>query len=113
MKNISGRRIASARKRNNNWITQQELSDAAIARGVQLDRAAVAKIENGLRGVLDYELLTISEILGVELDWLLSERATPAAAEPAAPPHPDELEEPAPSRPQPPARDENRALIFL
>lgn len=113
MRNISGRRIAGARKRNNNWITQQELSDALIAKGVQLDRAAIAKIENGLRGILDYELLAISQILDVELDWLLAERHAPAATETPAPHRADDLEEAAPPAPEPPARRDNGALVFL
>jgi hypothetical protein len=36
-----------------------------------LDRAAIAKIENDLRGVLDYELRALAKALGVRVDWLL------------------------------------------
>jgi transcriptional regulator with XRE-family HTH domain len=36
-----------------------------------MDRAAVAKIENNLRRVLDYELKAIAGALDVEVDWLL------------------------------------------
>jgi len=39
--------------------------------GVQLDRAAIAKIENDLRYVLDYELKVIAQVLDVRVDWLL------------------------------------------
>ena len=111
-KNISGRRIAEARKRNKPKITQLELSRLLISGGVQLDRAAVAKIEIGLRGVLDFELLAFSRLLDVSLDTLLS--GGPAIAVETPPPPPlAEYEEPAPDLPETPERDNNRALVFL
>lgn len=70
-KNISGIRIAEARKHSNPKITQHELSRLLFQNGTKLGRATLAKIEAGLRGVLDYELLAISNILEVRLDWLL------------------------------------------
>lgn len=60
-KNISGERIAAIRK--GRGITQLELSEMVRAQGIALDRAAIAKIENGLRRVLDYELLALSRAL--------------------------------------------------
>jgi len=36
-----------------------------------MDRAAVAKIENNLRRVLDYELKAFAAALDVQVDWLL------------------------------------------
>lgn len=39
--------------------------------GVQLDRSAVAKVENNLRRVLDFELQAFAIALGVEVSWLL------------------------------------------
>jgi hypothetical protein len=39
--------------------------------GVQLDRAGIAKIENNLRHVLDYELKALATALVVDVDWLL------------------------------------------
>jgi len=38
--------------------------------GIQLDRAAIAKIENNLRYVLDYELKALASALGVGVEWL-------------------------------------------
>ena len=72
-KNICGRRIAEARQARNPAITQDALSGQLARRGVQLDRAAIAKIENGLRHILDYELRAFAEVLAVEVDWLLGE----------------------------------------
>lgn len=70
-RNISGRRIAEARIVAKPPITQEELSARLALLGVQMDRAAVAKIENNLRRILDYELKAIAVALDVEVDWLL------------------------------------------
>lgn len=70
-KNIAGRRVAKARR--NLELTQDSLSGRLARRGVQLDRAAIAKIENGLRHLLDYELKAIAEVLEVEVEFLLGE----------------------------------------
>jgi hypothetical protein len=64
-KNISGTHIAQARKRCQPPLTQAALSDRVIPLGVRLDRAAIAKIENGLRGVQDFELVAIARALNV------------------------------------------------
>ena len=70
-KNISGRRIAQARGFSKPPLTQDDLSGKVARLGVQLDRAAIAKIENNLRGVLDYELKALAIALGVQVEWLL------------------------------------------
>ena len=70
-RNISGRRIAEARAAAKPPLTQDDLSARLALVGVQMDRAAVAKIENNLRRVLDFELLAISNALDVKVDWLL------------------------------------------
>ena len=70
-KNISGRRISEARGLLSPPLTQDDLSGKLARSGVQLDRAAIAKIENNLRGVLDYELKALAKALGVRVDWLL------------------------------------------
>lgn len=70
-KNISGRRIAEARSHARPPITQEELSGKLALLGVQLDRAAIAKIESDRRRVLDFELKTIAQALEVPVEWLL------------------------------------------
>ena len=70
-KNIVGLRVAEARGRCKPPLTQDALSGRLARLGIQLDRAAIAKIENGYRFVLDYELKALAEALGVEVDWLL------------------------------------------
>jgi transcriptional regulator with XRE-family HTH domain len=71
-KNIVGGRVAEAR-RSRPALTQDALSGKLAGKGIQLDRAAIAKIENNLRHVLDYELKGLAEVLGVEVDWLLGD----------------------------------------
>ena len=63
--------MAQARAAFKPELTQDALSGKLAAVGIQLDRAAVAKIENGYRRVLDYELKALAEVLGVEVNWLL------------------------------------------
>lgn len=70
-KNISGPRISEARGLFHPPLTQDDLSGKLAKLGVQLDRAAIAKIENNLRGVLDYELRAFAKALGVRVEWLL------------------------------------------
>lgn len=70
-KNISGRRIAEARAAAEPALTQEDLSARLALVGVQMDRAAVAKVENNLRRVLDFELRAFAEVLEVRVEWLL------------------------------------------
>jgi len=72
-KNITGKRIAEARHACKPPLTQDALSGRLSRLGVHLDRAAIAKIENDLRCVLDFELKAIARALRVEVDWLLGE----------------------------------------
>lgn len=69
-KNIIGRRIAEARGSLHPPLTQDALSGRLARAGTQLDRAAIAKIENSLRRVTDYEAKAIAEALGVSIEWL-------------------------------------------
>lgn len=73
LKNISGRHIAEARGHARPSLTQEELSGRLALLGVQLDRAAIAKIESNRRGVLDFELKAIAEALEVPVGRLLGD----------------------------------------
>jgi hypothetical protein len=70
-KNIVGRRVAEARRDCSPPLTQDSLSGRLARNGIQLDRAAIAKIETNSRHVLDYELKAIADVLGVDVSWLL------------------------------------------
>jgi len=70
-KNIAGKRVAEARSAAKPPLTQDALSGKLARLGVQLDRAAIAKIENNHRYVLDYELKGLAAALGVSVSWLI------------------------------------------
>lgn len=70
-KNIVGKRVAQARQNHQPPLTQDALSGRVARLGVQLDRAALAKIENDLRHVRDFELKALAAALSVSVDWLL------------------------------------------
>ena len=53
-------------------MTQLVLAEKSQALGIKLDRASIAKIENGLRCVLDYELAGIACVLKVQPAKLLN-----------------------------------------
>ena len=72
-KNIVARRVAQARQACQPPLTQDDLSGRLARLGIQLDRAAIAKIENNHRRVLDYEVRAFAIALGVEAGWLLGE----------------------------------------
>jgi transcriptional regulator with XRE-family HTH domain len=70
-KNIIGSRVAEARRHLKPTLTQDELSGRLARIGIQLDRAAIAKIETNQRRVFDYELRALAEVLSVDVEWLL------------------------------------------
>jgi hypothetical protein len=72
-KNIVGKRVAEARNLARPPITQDVLSGRLARHGIQLDRAAIAKIENNHRRVFDYELKALARTLGVQVTWLLGD----------------------------------------
>jgi transcriptional regulator with XRE-family HTH domain len=73
-KNIVGRRVAEARNSFRPPITQDALSGKLARLGIELDRAAIAKIENNHRRVLDYELKALANALSVQVNWLLGDQ---------------------------------------
>lgn len=72
-KNIVGERVAEARQWFKPALTQDALSGKLARLGIQLDRAAIAKIEKNHRHVFDYELKALSQVLGVDVNWLLGD----------------------------------------
>ena len=73
-KNIIGERLAKARRISGREITQLGLAAKVTAMGVKIDRAGIAKIETGIRHVLDYEVVALSKVLKVDPVWLLTGR---------------------------------------
>ena len=69
-KNLVGARVESARKNQN--MKQKELLAQLQVRGVDLNASGLSKLEGQLRFVTDVELLALSDILNVSVDWLLT-----------------------------------------
>jgi hypothetical protein len=69
--NLVGKRVKEARGNAQPPITQEEVSKRLSKLGVSIDRAGVAKIETGIRGVLDFEFVALAKALEVKVHWLL------------------------------------------
>ncbi len=69
-RNVTGRRIKSIRMACSPKVSQEDLAGRMAARGVQLSQGQVAKIENGQRPVLDFELMMIARALRVPIQSL-------------------------------------------
>ena len=68
-KNVCGKRLHEARVKNG--ISQADLAARLQVKGITIERDSISRIEIGTRFVADYELMVLSEILGVSVDWLL------------------------------------------
>lgn len=73
--NLVGIRVKRARGQTQPPLTQLALSQRLAKRGVFIDRAGIAKIETGIRGVLDYELVALARSLNVGVAWLVGVEA--------------------------------------
>ncbi|HEV2692850.1 MAG TPA: helix-turn-helix transcriptional regulator [Verrucomicrobiae bacterium] len=69
--NLIGKRVKDARGKAQPPLTQEELSKKLANLGVSIDRAGIAKIETGIRGVLDFELVALAKALDVKVTLLL------------------------------------------
>ncbi|MBR3817308.1 MAG: helix-turn-helix transcriptional regulator [Clostridia bacterium] len=70
-KNLCGDRVRQARQKLR--LSQSDLAARLQLAGVIIERDSVSRIEAGTRFVADYELKAISEVLKVDVMWLLSE----------------------------------------
>jgi len=68
-RNIAGSRVKIARLKNN--LTQQELSTKPETLAIYVDRASISKIEQQKRIITDFELVALSQVLNVSVNWLL------------------------------------------
>lgn len=67
-KNLCGDRVKEARARRK--ITQADLAARLQIEDVTMERDSVSRIEIGTRFVTDYELVVLSRVLGVSMEWL-------------------------------------------
>lgn len=66
-KNLCGDRVKEARARRK--ITQEDLAARLQIEGVTMERDSVSRIEIGTRFVTDYELVVLSRVLSVSMEW--------------------------------------------
>ena len=68
-RNLIGVRVEEVRKKKN--MKQKELLAQLQVRGVDMNASGLSKLEGQLRYVTDIELVALSEILEVSVDYLL------------------------------------------
>ena len=68
-KNVSWDRIREARLKRR--LTQEDLAAKLQIEGVIMERDSVSRMEIGTRFVTDYELMVLSKVLGVSMQWLV------------------------------------------
>ena len=68
-RNLVGARVEKRRKEIN--MKQVELLTALHEKGIEFNASGLSKLEGQIRSVSDYELIALSEILGVSIEWLL------------------------------------------
>lgn len=69
-KNVIGPAVRKLRLAQRTPVTQQDLAGRLAARGIQIDRSALARIESGERLVKDIEALAIAKALRVPIQDL-------------------------------------------
>lgn len=68
-RNIIGARVEQKRKELG--LKQKDLLARIQVKGIELNSSGLSKLEGQIRSVSDYELLALSEALGVSVLWLL------------------------------------------
>ena len=68
-RNICGAKVEQRRKEIG--MKQKDLLTQLQIRGVDLNSSGLSKLEGQVRSVCDTELVALSEVLGVSVNWLL------------------------------------------
>ena len=71
--NICGDRIRLARAMQKPPMRQEDLAREVNLRGMDMTKLIVSRIEKNQRHVCDAELLMLSKVLGVSMEWLCGE----------------------------------------
>jgi transcriptional regulator with XRE-family HTH domain len=66
-RNVVGTNVRRIRMGQDPKVTLEDMAGRLAARGVQLDRSAIGRIENDDRYVLDYEAVALADALGVDV----------------------------------------------
>lgn len=72
-RNLCGKKIAILRKNLPRKTSQRLLAEQMQIKGIDMDKTAIKRIENGERYVTDIELKAFSEIFAVSTEFLLGE----------------------------------------
>ncbi|GAI22010.1 unnamed protein product [marine sediment metagenome] len=72
-RNVVGKRVREARKQAKPPITQKDLAARLQVLGLKVDQSTISKIEQGIRPVLDFEVVALAKALKVSSVWLLEE----------------------------------------
>ena len=70
-RNLCGKKIAELRKSLPVKTSQRMLAEKMQIKGIDMDKTAIKRIENGERYVTDIELKAFSEIFSINVDDLL------------------------------------------
>lgn len=70
-RNLCGKKIAQLRKAMPERRSQRKLAEQVQLRGIDIDKTAIKRIENGERYVTDIELKIFADIFSVSVDELL------------------------------------------
>lgn len=71
LNNLSGVNISRIRKSKNPTVSQRALADKMQLHGIDIDKNAIQRIENGKRFVTDIELVVLAKVLEVSVLELL------------------------------------------
>ncbi len=70
-RNVCGDRIRKVRLLASPPITQEDLAARLAAKGLNIDQAAISRIESKTRYLTDYELISIAKALKISTSLLL------------------------------------------
>ncbi len=68
-RNIVGTKVEQARKLSN--MKQKDLLTKLQVHGIELNASGLSKLEGQFRYVTDFELVALSDVLGVSIEWLV------------------------------------------
>lgn len=68
-RNVVGERVEILRKEKG--LTQKDLADELLKKGVPISTSGLSKLEKQVRKVTDIEIVALSEALGVSVNYLL------------------------------------------
>lgn len=75
--NICGERVRLGRALQKPPMRQEDLAREINLRGMDMTKLIISRIEKNQRHVCDGELLMLSRVLGVSMDWLCGETDNP------------------------------------